>query len=568
MKNRFSVKFGGRSGQGINTLGEFLSKALKNSGYVTFAYREYPSIIKGGFASYQIDVSSEPIFASSKYTDFLLCMTDESFDKYVNTVTKGGVVIHSIKDLKINEEDEKYIKKNKIKVIYLDAIDIAQKNDAPVIMANIVILGAFWKSINLELKVLDKIVLDYFSKKKGVDLEAEKRCLKAGYELDTIKDLKGRNLPKKKRKNWNSSLILTGNDGIALGAVVAGCRAYYAYPMTPATSILLKLGNTYMDTGIIVKQAESEITAVQMVLGSMYMGTRAFTATSGGGYDLMTESLSFSGMSEIPLVIVLSQRAGASTGVPTWTGASDLDIAVHAGHGDFPRCVMSVSDATDAYELIQDAFNIAEEYQISVTLLTEKQISESLFNIKTLPQPKKIKRGLVKNGQKRYEITSNGISPRWIPQKGKKTYLSNSDEHDEYGISTEDEKEIVEMSEKRRRKMDTLKKKLPQPKYYGDEKPTLVFVGMGSTKNVVLDAMPLTKKRLGYLHYQYIYPLKFEKILELNKQGVKIVLIENNQEGGFGKLIKEEADFYIPNTLRKYDGRPFFVDDILEYIKK
>jgi len=567
MKNRFSVKVGGRSGQGINTLGEFLSKAIRDSGLVTFAYREYPSIIKGGYASYQIDVSSEPISASQKHTDILLCMTDQSFDKYVNTVAKNGVVIHSIKGLKINEEDRRYIKRNRIKITYIDAIGLAEKNDAPIIMANMVILGLFWKVINLDLSILEKIVLDYFSRKKGVDLKAEKRCLKAGYESDLVKDIKLNNFPQEKRRNWQSSLILTGNDAIALGAVSAGCRGYYAYPMTPATSILSKLGSTYMETGILVKQAESEITAVQMVLGSMYMGTRAFTATAGGGYDLMSESISFAGMAELPLVIVLAQRAGPATGVPTWTGASDLSIALHAGHGEFPRCVLSASDASDAYELIQNAFNIAETYQLPVTLLTEKQISESLFNIKRLSEPQKIERGLVRSAPKRYEITKNGISPRWVPKKNKRTYLTNSDEHDEEGISVEDAPQVEEMSEKRMRKIDRLKKSIPEPKYYGHEEPTLVFVGMGSTKNAVIDAMPLTKKRLGYLHYKYIYPLRYEKILELNNDNVEIVLIENNQDGAFSKLIKEEANFYIPNTFRKYDGRAFFVDDILEYIK-
>lgn len=567
MKERFSIKFGGESGQGINTLGKFISKALKNLGYVTFAYREYPSIIKGGYAAYQIDFSSEEILSSTKKCTLLTCLSKESIKEYLSTVSKNGILLHSVSNFEFNKQELEYIKKKNITVIYIDTSEITKKNNAPQIMGNVIMLGSIWKIFDINIKVLEKVIVEYFSKKKGIDIDAEKRCLRAGYEVEDIQNIKISKFPKTKGRDWSKSKVLTGNEALALGAISAGCRAYYAYPMTPATSILEVLGNTYEKSGIVVKQAESEITAIQMAMGSMYMGTRAFTATSGGGFDLMTESISCSGMTEIPLVIVLGQRAGSGTGVPTWSGASDLNAALHSGHGEFPRCVLSASDAIDCYQLIQEAFNISEIYQIPVILLTEKHIAESIFNISKLPNPTNIERGLINNGTERYSITKNGISPRWLPESKKKTYLTNSDEHDVMGISTEEEMEIVNMSEKRLRKFYTLSKNIPEPKYYGPKDPTIVFVGMGSTKNAVLDAMKQSKKRIGFLHYKYIYPLKYEKILELSKNKVKIVLIENNQSGGFGNLIKQQSNFYISNTLNKFDGRPFFVDDILEYIK-
>ena len=568
MKDRFSIKFGGQSGQGINTLGEFLSKSLKDVGYHIFAYREYPSIIKGGYASYQIDFSPYEILSPSKYCNILACIASESLEQYIFSVRKNGVVIHSIKDFVFSSKAVEYIKKKGILVIYIDTLAQTEKQKAPPIMSNVVILASIWKAIGLDIKVLESVIVEYFSKKKGVDIQAEKRCLKAGYELEEMGGLKTFELPISKSKTWKSSKVITGNEGIALGAIAAGCRAYYAYPMTPATSILEVLGETAQKTGVLVKQAESEITAIQMVMGSMYMGTRAFTATSGGGFDLMTESISCSGVTEIPLVIVLGQRAGSGTGVPTWSGASDLNAALHAGHGEFPRCVLCASDAVDSYELIQDAFNISERFQIPVIFLTEKHIAESIFNISKLPTYKKIERGLVQNGTYRYVFTKSGVSPRWLPKSGKKTYLTNSDEHDQRGVSTEDDETVVNMSEKRMRKLSSLKKTLPEPKYYGPKNPSTLFIGMGSTKNAVLDSMRQTKKSIGYLHYKYIYPFKKEKLLQLSKSKSKIVLIENNQSSGLGKLIREECNFYISNTLNKYDGRPFFVDDILEYLRK
>ncbi len=566
MKSRYSLKFGGQSGQGINTLGEILTKGIKDSGFFTFSYREYPSIIKGGYASYQIDFSDSVINSSSRYTNILICIAPEALHQYIGQVSKDGLILHSIPDFEFTKEENEYIKELDIDVVYIDTLKIAEESKAPKIMANVVILGYLWKLIDLDIKILEKVLKKKFEG-KDIDMNAEYRCLRAGYAYEKPKKFEIKERPQKKTPFWNKSKILTGNEAIALGAISAGCRAYYAYPMTPSTAILQILGDTYKETGMLVKQSESEITAALQVLGSMHMGTRAFTATSGGGFDLMTEAISCAGMTETPMVVVLGQRAGSGTGIPTWTGAGDLGVALGAGHGEFPRCVLSCSDVNDSYELIQKAFNIAEKYQIPVILLTEKQIAESLFNIKDLPKPIKIERSLSK-GKYRYEITESGISPRWIPQKDSPTFLVNSDEHSEDGNSTEDIETILQMSEKRLRKLSSLRKEIPEPKYYGPKDPDVVFVGTGSTKNTVLDAMNQIDTKIGYIHYQYIFPLKYEKILELYENGSRLILIENNQTGQLGKLIKRESNFEFSEKLLKFDGRPFFVEDILDFLEQ
>jgi 2-oxoglutarate ferredoxin oxidoreductase subunit alpha len=296
------------------------------------------------------------------------------------------------------------------------------------------------------------------------------------------------------------------------------------------------------------------------------MGTRAMCATSGGGLDLMSETISCSGISETPFVVVLAQRSGAGTGVPTWTGAGDILLAVNTGHGEFPRCVISVSNPKDAYTLTQEAFNIAEVYQIPVILLTEKQIAESIFNIDNLPKPIAIERGLT-TGENRYEITQNGISPRWVPSKKNPTLLINSDEHKENGESTEKSKDVIQMSNKRLNKLQTLRDNLPEPEYYGSEEPHTVFVSYGSAGNPLEDLLR-DRKDIGYLKYSYIYPLKYEQILELDNKGVRLVLIENNQTGEFGKLIKQESGLEIPEKILKYNGRPLFIEDILDFLNQ
>ncbi len=583
---RVSVKFTGASGEGINTIGVLLLRALKKHGLRVFGYREYPSLIKGGVASYQVDFSSKELNSSSRYCNILLAFTSRSLNEYLKDVKENGIIVYDQKDINLTEEQRLYIEKRNISSVFLDSESIALETGGIKIMSNVVMLGFLWRILGLKVETLIEVVLKHF-KNKNVDLKAEENCIRAGYTSATFRPeyAKKINTPQKEILSNNNGYVMTGNNAIALGAISAGVRAYYAYPMTPATSIFEYMGENAKETGILVKQAENEITAVQMAMGSMYMGTRALVATSGGGFDLMSETISCAGMSETPLVVILSQRGGASTGLPTWTGASDLNLALKAGHGEFPRAVIATSDAQTAYTLIQKALNIAETYQLPVILLMEKQISESVFNFKKMPRVEKIERGLVEKAEditQRYQITDTGISPRWIPSKEKKPYLANSDEHSENGSSIEDSEGTIAMANKRLRKLETLAKDLPEPTLYGDRNPDLVFVGWGSVKNAVLDAISSFTKineidknnkinknngKVGYLHYEYIHPLKTKILEQLIEQNKRLVLVENNQTGQLGNYIKENIGYEFNEKLLKYDGRPFFVEDILDFLK-
>lgn len=561
MSNRYSIKLGGESGQGINTLGLLLSKSLKSAGYNIFAYREYPSLIKGGVASYQIDISTTSINSSSKSCNLLAILDPDSIQEYIASLNPGGILIYDDK-IEFTEEQKSIIQNKNISTVYLDTQTIAINAGGNPIMANIVMISFIWKLLGLSQQSLEIIVKEVFSEKGDDIVEKNLKCIAAGFNSEIYNEQYSQNnfMPVSNDQNKNNK-ILTGNDALALGAIACGVRAYYGYPMTPATSIFKYLGNTYKETGILIKQAESEITAVQMVMGSMAMGTRAFTATSGGGFDLMQETISCAGISEVPLVIVLAQRIGAGTGVPTWTGSSDIQTAVKAGHGEFPKAVLSISDIPSAYVLIQQAFNIAERYQIPVIVLTEKQIAESLFSVTSLPEPLDIQRGMGEDG-KRYEITENGISPRWIPEDSKPPYLNTSDEHYEDGTSTEISQQILQMSQKRMQKLESLRRELPEPTLYGDINSNTVLVGSGSTKNTVLDAIS-AGKNIAYLHYEYIYPLKTDLLMSLASQNKKLILVENNQTGELGKIITETCGYLFKEKILKTDGRPFFLEDIL-----
>ena len=572
------IKIAGESGQGINSIGETIAKALKKSGFYTFGYREYPSLIKGGHAFHQIDFANHPINSPSRSADILLCFSRVSFHSYLQTLRADGQVIHMLPQLDLTDLERQFVRKKKIKIAYLAAGEIAQEVGGTNIMANVVMIGALWKLMDLKLGPFSEVLQSEFADKPEV-IEPNLRCLKKGYETQ-LKDLETLTIPFKAQTDCQRDALLTGNNLVALGAIAAGVRAYFAYPMTPSSSILTYMANTYHETGILVKQIDDEISVAQMAIGAMFMGTRALVATSGGGYDLMTESVSLAGMTETPFVCILGQRPGPSTGLPTYTSATDLNLALYSGHGEFPRCVIALSDGKSAYTVVQNAFNYAEKYQIPTVVLTDKQIAESLFQVEKLPSDKPIERHLVKGDKlltlvpdDRYKITQSGISPRWLPGESETTFVANSDEHTADGSVTEDAPVALEMYSKRLKKLETLKEELPEPVLVGPQESVLTFVSWGSVRNTICDVMNLwnkahPQKSINLLHYEYIYPVKISKLLDLIAHAQPLVLLENNAFGQLGALLTVHTRYHFTDKLLKFDGRPFFVEDLIEYLEQ
>jgi 2-oxoglutarate ferredoxin oxidoreductase subunit alpha len=570
------IKVAGESGQGVNSLGSILTKALCKTGYHIFGYREYPSLIKGGHASYQIDISDKEIKSSSAKCQLLVCTSRSSVHAYLMTLADGGILIHSQPRLIFTPEETAFIHDHRIEVIHLEAREMSKAAGGNELTANMVLLGFTWQLLGLDLETLNSVVSLEFADKPKV-LEADVKCLAVGYEFAHEQKPDGQiDIQAKPKQEHN--LLVSGNEALSLGVISAGVRAYFSYPMTPSSDILTYLAETSHETGMLIKQAEDEITAAQMAVGSMYMGTRALVATSGGGFDLMTETLSLAGMLENPFVAVIGQRPGPATGLPTWTSSGDLNLAVYAGHGEFARCVLAASDAESAHVLIQKAFNISEKFQIPVILLTEKQIAESTFNIRAFPPALSIERNLAPEftwqqlkPEDRYKDSTTGISIRWLPGESDATFDANSDEHWEDGSITEEADKAQVMMEKRMKKYHTLLAEIPEPTEYGHVNADISFIGWGSVKNTIQDVISLASKqsnlpKINYLHFDHIYPLKTDRLKEFVYNNKKIVLIENNYQGQLGKLISQEIGYQFEHKLLKYDGRPFFIEDILHYV--
>ena len=362
-------------------------------------------------------------------------------------------------------------------------------------------------------------------------------------------------------KEFASHLLITGSQAMGLGAVHAGVRLYAGYPMTPSSPLLSFIAELENRTHMVVKQAEDEITAAQIVSGAMYMGTRALTATSGVGFDLMSETLSLNAMIENPTVFVLAQRPGPATGLPTWTAQGGLLQAASCSAGEFTRCVISVSNSQDAFDLMPVAFNLAEQYQISVVVLTDKQIAEALYTQhpydlekadidrgRLVVDPEKLK--LLKSSDRFDPHAVGGVSLRWLPGSEAATYCAQADEHNAMGAVDESCLNTKLQMEKRLRKFHGLKAGLPAPHLSisgrsakmtdwmdVDDEIELLAIGWGSTGDVFQDVMcsdELRGRKIAYLHYTYLWPLRTQELQRLAKRSKRIVLVEQNYQGQLG----------------------------------
>jgi 2-oxoglutarate ferredoxin oxidoreductase subunit alpha len=589
---RSALKIVGASGQGIDSIGEILAKALKRSGYCIFGYREYPSLIKGGHASYQLDISNEYIESSETMVQIVIALNHHGLEHNLTDIQPGGILVHSTPSWTFSPTDTKLIEDLSIRIICLPIEEALKKLVAKPILGNVLLASFVWAILGQKEAPLKKMVGERFAKKKDL-LDLNMRCIEEGTSLQKNEGI-SLSLPAPQAR-FKKHLLLTGSKAMGLGTVAAGVRLYAGYPMTPSSPLLSYIAAIQNDTGMVIKQAEDEITAAQMVSGAMFMGTRALTGTSGGGFDLMSETLSLNGIIENPTVFVLAQRPGPATGLPTWTGQGDLLMAVHTAHGEFARCVISVSDSNDSFSLMNTAFNIAEKYQISVIVLTDKHIAEALYTQEPYDMKEvHIERGsLITDPEKlknlkstdRYDHSAiDGISPRWLPGADAATYVAQGDEHSSDGSVNESAENAVQQMEKRMKKAVALKRDLPEPTLWEvnsekiqmkneDEDIDVLLIGWGSTKSVVLDALKSTQlkaedSQIGYLHFTYLWPLKTEKLLALAKKSKKIVLIEGNYAGQLGTLIKQECGLDITEKILKYDGRPFFFDELIAKIQK
>lgn len=503
---RLNIIIGGKAGQGINKVSQIVSNVLSKFGYFTFNYRDYQSLIRGGHNFNTLSISNEPIESHEAKIDILVAL-DERTIKTHNTALK---------------------KKN------ITILGDQFKNEGRNL--NIALAGALTKILGIPLEELESEIKSQFKESE----EAVKAAGKGFESQEAVFNLK---------KIKNNVSILSGSEAVAIGARNSNLDLYIAYPMTPATNAMHALAKNQVENNLMVFQAENEIAAASMALGASFTGAKTMTGTSGGGFDLMGESLSLQGISEIPLTVYLASRPGPGTGVPTYTAQSDLDIALRAGHGEFPRIVVAPGNPTETIEKTSEALFLAEKFRTLSIILGDKHLAESEFS--SLNKP---------NKTPKIKIT------RLVP--GENLVKNSSYETDKYGNTTESYSLTEENTNKRISKYRDAKKFIEKNfetiKIHGNKKSKNLIIGWGSTSGAIKDAIKgLDAKFLQVLYCKPLSPQIKKEIQKANK----VILVECNVTGQLGRLIREKTGIKIENRLLKYNGRPFHSDELNSLIK-
>lgn len=560
----YSIKIGGEAGQGIQTIGDTLARVFSRSGYHVFTHQDYESRVRGGHNFFQVRISETPIAASRTGIDILVALDKESISLHAHELTESGLLIY----------DASYLGHAHEKPNFLDIpfLNIAAGHGNK-IMANTVATGAVLGMLRLNLEILSGIIRDTFRKKGEAVIEANLHAARSGHEYAMNNCPKCSFVP---APVGNPKLMMSGIEGIAFGALAAGCRFYSAYPMTPSTGIMNYLAGREKEYGIIVEQAEDEVAAINMAIGASFAGVRAMTGTAGGGFALMAEGLSLAGMTETPVVIALGQRPAPATGLPTRTEQGDLLFALYAGHGEFPRVIFAPGTPEQAFSLTGKAFDMAEKFQIPAIVIFDQYLGDTGWTFDDI----ELKRVTCRDyrlrgdefkkteGYKRYAFTESGISPMGVPGDSENLVIADSDEHDEDGHIIEDAETRNRMVRKRLfAKMPLIRQEIGPPVLYGSSQPEILICGWGSTYGIMKEAVELLKKdtAIAMLHFSEIYPLPSTDAVDylaLLRNAKVSVCIEHNATGQFAHIMRAETGFEFTSHIHRYDGRPFLVEEL------
>jgi len=575
--NRLSWLIAGEAGYGIMSAGEKFSRAMILSGLNVHTHVEYPSLIRGGHNSFGVRVEEEEVKCPILLYNLVVALNKDTIDRHKYFLTAGGGIIYDADNIKLEEGEIR----EDIRLYHVPLMQIVKDTPGAIkIMRNSVALGASLAVVDYDFGYLAEAIRGVHSKKKKGNeiMELNVTVAKKGY--DYIKKNYNNDFEiKMQKKQRKKKMLITGNQAIALGAIKAGCKFLAAYPMTPASSIMNYFVAHEEKAKVVMKQADDEITAINMALGASYAGVRSMTSTSGGGLALMTETTSLLGMTEVPLVIVDVQRPGPATGLPTRQGQGDLKFVLNIGHGEFPRILIAPGDAEECFYETFNAFNLADKYQLPVFIVSDKHLAVSYKSIpKFDTKHLKIDRGWLLSDEeaknwhdyKRFMVTDSGISPRAIPGQHL-IFRSSSDEHNEYGNICEKGDNKIAQEDKRFRKLDTAMSDIPLPKIYGPEKADITIMSWGSTKGAILEAMEYLKNdgiNANFLHIVYVYPLHTHFVKEFLKNAKIVVDVEENKSAQLAGVIREFTGFKIDYKVLKYNGRTFYPSEIYDGLKR
>lgn len=576
MINQLSWKVGGQQGEGIESTGEIFAIALNRLGYYLYGYRHFSSRIKGGHTNNKIRVSTTQVRSISDDLDILVAFDQETIDLNYQELPAHGVILADSKfDPKKPEDTEAGL-------YAVPFTEIATELGTS-LMKNMVAIGATSAVLDLDIEVFKEVVQEIFGKKGEQVVAKNMEAIKSGYDYMKEKLGTGIQTMQLEKADGKKRMFMIGNDAIALGAIAAGCRFMAAYPITPASEIMEYLIKKLPALGGTVIQTEDEIAACTMAIGANYGGVRALTASAGPGLSLKMEAIGLAGMTETPLVIVDTQRGGPSTGLPTKQEQSDLMAMIYGTHGEIPKIVLAPSTVQEAFYDTAEAFNLAEEYQCPVIVLSDLQLSLGKQTVEPLDFSKvEIRRGKLLAGDlpenenkgyfKRYEVTEDGVSPRVIPGMKNGIHHVTGVEHAETGKPSESAVNRIAQMDKRFRKIQNIRFNTPVHKNAPHEQADVLIVGFISTRGAIEEAMLRLEKdgvKVNHAHIRLIHPFPTEEILPLVQSAKKVVVVENNATGQLANILKMNvghADKIYKHV--KYDGNPFLPHEVYNKCKE
>ncbi len=556
-----NIRIAGEAGQGVQTTGNLLVGALSDMGLHVASTKSYMSRIRGGLNWYDIRIGDEPLYAGRDDADVLVALSDGSWSVLAPEVTDGGVVLYDGEEPPELPEGSR----GEFELLAIDLAAAAKEAGAPKIMANTVAAGSVYRFLGYDADPLCNHLGKVFKKKSDEVVEQNTACARKGFEL-AEEQAGAVDAPE---PGGAPTVAYGGADTIGLAAAVAGVKLVSCYPMTPGTGTFNALASLSDRFGIVVEQAEDEIAAVNMLCGATYAGVPSLASTSGGGFALMAEGLSLAGIMELPIAVVVAQRPGPATGLPTRTGQQDLLFALNAGHGEFARAVYAPGTIEQCYELTRRALETAHASQTPALLLTDQYLQDMQRNIEPVSEePETIDRAIVPGGKdyRRYAPSDDGVSPRAIPG-GDAFVVVDSDEHTADGHITENLEAHLEQQNKRMRKLEGMRAGAIPPERYGPDDAETLLLCWGSTYGPVREAVD----RLGagdepaaMLHFAQLWPLDDETVAEAIGSPDRLVCIEGNQTGQLATLLTQINAIGQCELLLRYDGMPFTAQWIIE----
>ncbi len=547
--DEISVLIGGKAGDGVSSAGQVIAQILGHIGYLVYMYFDYPSLIKGGHNFAIIRGAGRPVGAIRDSVDFILALNQETITLHEEKLDKMGVII-------CNGNVSRHPG-----AVSVDVGLILKEEEAPMVMGNSALIGSFLKVAGIEWKIADEVFRKAFTKETDMNLRVARKAFDAAEIRKTMKEIPGVNHP-----------VLTGNEAIGIGLLEGGVTMYYSYPMSPTSNLMHFLAGNSDDFHMRVIQPESEIAGVLMALGCSYTGIRSAIGTSGGGFCLMTEALGLSGIAELPLVVVLGQRTGPSTGLATYTAQSDLLFALNAGHGDFPRFVIAPGDATEARTWSRIATEIAWKYQLPSIILSDKIICEGLFSMDPdfseayHAEPLMADPGT--HPYLRYQVTGSGISPLRFPPSAGEWIKVNSHVHGSDGITAEEADITRVMADKRNTKIAGLTEEVEgihSVQVTGNVNSDGALLTWGSNKGPCDEVGK--KLDLRVVRPLVLCPFPKRSFSNAMKGVRRFYSVESNETGQLARHVSQFG-YHAKGHVLKYDGRPFTIEELTARVRE